>query len=190
MRCVTLGNSPKAVVPVTAVVAQQEAEKTKKPHTFYLAPFIGVGAFFSNELAFDNSLYANAEIRMGYKIDENTMLQASVDTGLNATKFNYPVITTIAIGPEYFFIPERLSVFIDLGLGLVTTNVNFYVPGATSVRQTSAAFAWRAGATLAMIKWGDSGQYNIPLSVTYTGYKSNMAMCHTALVSIGFMYFN
>jgi len=187
LRCVTLGTKA-AMVQEKKVVAEEVAT-TKAEHTFYIAPFIGVGAFFTNELAVDNSVYFNGEIRAGYKVYDNLMLQASADTGLNAKEFSYPVITTIAIGPEYFFIPERLSAFVDLGLGLITTNTNFYSSG-TGVRQTSAAFAWRAGATLATIKWGESGQYNMPISAAYTGYKSRNMLCHTVLLSIGFMYFN
>ena len=193
LRCVSIGTSPKAVALVTAVAAQTEtaqAETTKTEHTFYIAPFIGAGAFFTNESQPDNSIYLNGEIRVGYKLDDNVMLQASIDTGLNAKRFSYPVITTVVLGPEYFFLPERLSIFMNFGLGLVSTDVNFYAPGTTGIRQTSAAFAWRAGATLAMIKWGNNGQYNIPISVAYSGYKSNMMLCHTALLSIGFMYFN
>ncbi len=193
-RCVTTGTNPKAVALSTAVVQEkqlaEEEETSKNKHSFYVAPFIGFGAFFTNELAVDNSTYLNGEFRIGYKVGENTMIQASVDTGLNAREFSFPVITTIVFGPEYFFIPERLSIFVDLGLGILTTNTNFYVPGTTGVRHSNAAFAWRAGMMLATVKWGENGQYNMPISVQYTGYKSNMMLCHTATLSIGFMYFN
>ena len=95
-----------AAVPVPAPTPEKTAvAEAGTPNTFYLAPFLGVGAFFTNELVVDNSAYFNGEVRFGYKLENDIMLQASVDTGLNAKKFSYPVITTIVVGPEYFFIP-------------------------------------------------------------------------------------
>jgi len=194
-RCVTMGTTSKAVLVNAATAAPQTkiAEVTgpmNKEHSFYIAPFIGVGFFFTPETAIANSAYGNVEVRAGYKVAKDFMIQGSVDTGLNAQKFSYPVITTIALGGEYFIVPERFSAFIDFGMGILSTNNSLFAPGVTTVRQTSAAFAWRGGVTLATIKWGDNGQYNFPISAVYTGYKSSMMSCHTVLLSIGFMYFN
>ncbi len=189
-RCVTLGTSPKALAIVEENKVEEEKEAEKKEHSYYIAPFVGFGALFTNQAALDDSTYFNGEFRMGYKLDDNFMLQGTASFGLDAKKFGYPLITTIAIGPEYFILPERLSIFLDLGLGIISTDVNFLAPGTATTSQSSAAFAWRAGAMLAMIKWGDSGQYNIPISIVYNGYKTRIMFCHTALLSVGFMYFN
>jgi hypothetical protein len=195
-RCVAMGSSPKAVAVVAATTKAPETkvaeEKTmeKKDHNYYFAPFLGIGGLFTNQFAVSNSAYFNGELRAGYKMEKDLMLQGTVSVGLDAQGFTYPVITTIAVGPEYFIIPERLSVFLDLGLGIISTNTNFLTPGASTAIQNSAAFAWRLGGTLATIKWGDSGQYNLPITLVYTGYKTSMMICHTVLFGVGFMYFN
>jgi len=192
-RCVTIGVSPKVLGTATAerqTVADEAGATVKKQHAFYVAPFIGIGSFFTSSLAVDNSGYLNGEFRAGYRMGENLMMQGSIDTGLKVGKFGYPVITTFAIGPEYFFIPERVSAFVDLGFGLLSTDANFYTPGTTGVRQTYPAFGWRVGTTLVAIKWGSDGQFNIPISIVYTGYKSSLMVFHTAMLSVGFMYFH
>ena len=187
-RCVAM--SQKALAIVAETKAAEEKAVEKKEHTFYFATLIGFGGLFTNQISVSNSTYFNGELRAGYRMGDNIMLQGSAGVGLDAQGFSYPIITTIAIGPEYFIIPERLSIFLDLGLGIISTNTNFLTPGTSTATQSNAAFAWRVGATLATIKWGDSGQYNIPISVVYTGYKMNLMICHTALLSVGFMYFN
>ena len=174
---------------VFRVFAEDVAQPAKEDgFTFYIAPLIGFGGFFTNDLTLNNYTYMNAEIRVGYKMSGKVMFLSSVDTGVALKGFTFPVMTTATFGPEYFF-TDRISLLGAAGFSVMTTEIAPF-PGQHAVRDVSAGFAWKAGVTLQMIKWGDKGQYNIPISLTYTGSKTNMLLCHTVLVSLGFMYFN
>ena len=193
-RCIAIGTTPKAQALTAAVIGEkkkiEEEEVAKKEHTFYIAPFIGLGYFFTNEIAVNNHAQINGELRAGYKMAPNFMLQGAVTSGLDVSGFSFPMMTNILVGGEYFILPERLSAFLNVGLGLLTTDSNFITPGSSGPRQTNAGFAWRLGGTLATIKWGDNGQYNMPISVAYSGLKTSRVLCHTVLMSVGFLYFN
>lgn len=152
----------------------------KEAHIYYIALLGGLGAILSNEFALTNSLYFAGEFRFGYKLAEDFMVQASVESGFTK-KFSLPSVTNITLGGEYFILPERLSAFINLGVGIMYNDIP---------KQAVAGFAWRAGTTICAIKWGANKQYNFPISLNYTGLKTRFMISHTALLSVGFMYFN
>ncbi|MFH1223624.1 MAG: DUF1566 domain-containing protein [Pseudomonadota bacterium] len=186
--CVTEGNAPAATIaaapaePAKPTEVKQEAE-----HNFYIAPLIGFGGFFTAEMGMNNYPFFNAELRLGFRMSDDMFLYSAVDTGVNIKEFSYPMFTTITVGPEYFA-SERVSILVAAGLSVLTTRQIIFV-GQPEVRDTSAGFAWKAGVTVLAAKWGGSDQYNFPISLTYTGTKTRLVLCHTVLVSFGFMYF-
>jgi len=188
-RCVTQGTLPKATVASAALATKTTA--TEEPNkengfTFYIAPFIGFGGLFSRDVMLDNYPYLSGELRLGFKVADKTMVTAFVDTGLNIRDRSYPLQTTIVLGPEYF-VTERTSLFMGLGLGVLTSNTLVQSSTAT---ETNVGFAWKLGLTWQMFKWGENNQYALPISLIYDGVKTSYLMTHTVVGAIGFMYYN
>ncbi|HOW17134.1 MAG TPA: DUF1566 domain-containing protein [bacterium] len=192
-RCVRQGVLPKATTASTEIAKsneqKNEAEENKKEEFFfYISPLIGFGGIFTNELLVENTPYMNGELRLGFKVAEKTMVTLFVNTGLNLRDFDYPVFTSVAVGPEYF-IWDSFSIFAAAGVGILTCNTTVFPTNTTT--ETNAGFSWKAGATWQVLKWGSKGQYALPLSVIYDGAKvRNLMSIHTATGAIGFMYFN
>lgn len=192
-RCVRQGVLPVATVASTALAAKNKQdepapEKTKGDFIFYIAPFIGFGGFFTNETLLENTAFMTGELRLGFEVAEKMFVTFFVDTGLDLKEFSYPVLTTVTVGPEYF-IWDTFSVFASAGLGVLTGDSMIF-PNATTT-ETNVGFAWKAGITWQMAKWGDKDQYALPISLVYDGAKvRNTASVHTICGAIGFMYFN
>ena len=192
-RCVTQGVLPKATKVSTELAAakvaeEQKAEPEKKEFSFYIAPFIGFGGFFTRSLVLDDYVYMSGELRLGFKVADKTMVTLFVDTGINLKEFDYPMLTTVIIGPEYF-IWDNFSIFAGAGLGILTSNSNIIFPSSIST-ETNAGFAWKAGITFQMFKWGDNNQYSLPISLIYDGVKTSYITAHTVVGALGFMYQN
>lgn len=180
-----------ATATATATVTETKEPRTRADSMFYVAGLVGLGEFFTSEIALDNYAYLNGELRAGFKLDKRSdkvLLFTSLDTGVSVKKFDYPVLTTLTVGPEYFFLDE-LSMFGAVGLGVLTTSIAEF-SGQPAVTNTNAGLSWKAGITWQFIKWGDRYQYNVPVSLTYTGVKTRFMVCNTVLLSLGFMYFN
>ncbi len=186
-RCVTQGTLPKATLASAALAVQATEEpSTKEDFSFYIAPFIGFGGFFSNDVMLDNYPYLSGELRLGFKVADKTMVTAFINSGLNMRDKSYPLQTTVVLGPEYF-ITDSTSMFMGFGLGILTSNTLVQSSTAT---ETNAGFAWKAGLTWQMFKWGENNQYAFPISVIYDGVKTSYLMTHTVVGAIGFMYYN
>ncbi len=192
-RCVRQGVLPVATSASAALAAKnaEQAEQPKKEkakHSFYIAPMIGFGGFFTNETLLENTPFMTGELRLGFNVVDKMMVTFFVDTGLDIRNFSYPVMTTVTIGPEYF-ITDSFSVFGAVGLGVLTGDTMIF-PGSTNT-ETNVGFAWKLGVTWQMIKWGDEDQYALPISLIYDGAKVRyVASTHTVVGAIGFMYFN
>jgi hypothetical protein len=184
-RCVTLSKVRYPGLKTAAVAAPVEEVK-KGDFSFYIAPLVGVGGFFTSAIQVPNTIYLNGEMRVGFKVAEKWMFMFSGDTGFNVRGGTYPVVSTFSVGPEYFFMDE-LSAFAAIGLGLVTANTNAL---STIVTETRAGFDWKLGVTWNPLRWGDKNQYGIPFSITYTGVKTQWVLANMVLLSTGFIYFN
>ncbi|MCX6112320.1 MAG: hypothetical protein NTY22_03405, partial [Proteobacteria bacterium] len=181
-RCVTM--SKVGLKPVAAAAAIQAP--IPEDFTFYIAPLIGIGGFFTTSIDQNNYPFLSGEVRMGFKVADKFMVMFSVDTGFNIKDRTYPVITTISVGPEYF-IMDNVSIFAGFGLGIVTSNTNIISAIST---QTYAGFDWKAGINWQPLRWGDNNQYGIPIGITYTGVRTQWMTSHVILFSTGFIYFN
>ena len=184
-RCVTMSkvNLPTAKQTVAAAVL---TEPEKKEFTFYIAPLIGFGGFFTTAIELNNYAFLSGELRMGFKMADRFMGMFSADTGFNLRDRTYPIVSTFSVGPEYFII-DNLSIFGAFGLGILTANSNIISAITT---ETHAGFDWKVGINWQPIRWGDNNQYGMPISVTYTGVKTQWITTHVVLLSVGFMYFN
>ncbi|MEI6092439.1 MAG: hypothetical protein WCQ47_02005 [bacterium] len=172
--------------PSTKKDTPAEATSINKNFTFYIAPYIGIGGFYTNSVELDNYPFLSGELRVGFKAGDKLMMIFSADTGFNIKGRTYPVVSTFSIGPECF-LTDDFSIFAGMGVGIVTANTNII---SAIVTETNAGFDWKAGVTWQAIKWGDKGQYAIPISVTYTGVKTRWTLSNIVLFSMGFMYFN
>ena len=172
---------------VKATVAATATEvPAKKEFTFYIAPLIGFGGFFTSAIELNNYAFLSGELRMGFKMGDGIMGIFSADTGFNVKDRTYPIVSTFSVGPEYFIL-DNVSIFGAFGLGILTANSNIISAITT---ETHAGFDWKVGLTWEPITWGDKGQYRIPVSFTYTGVKTQWVTTHVILLSFGFMYFN
>ncbi len=153
---------------------------------FYIAPFIGIGAFLTDSIQLANYPYLSGELRMGFKILDRFYALFSVETGLNIKDRSYPALTTITVAPEFYII-DPLSVFAGVGIGILTANTNMASPVLT---ETRVGFEWKLGLNWQAIRWGEKNQYAFPISIAYTGAKTKWVTCHTIMLSMGFMFFN
>lgn len=185
-RCVTMSKVPLNTETSTKKEDKTETNTSNEDFVFYIAPYVGFGGFFANSVELTNHPFLSGEIRVGFKVSDKMMVFFSGDTGFNIQDRTYPVVSTFSIGPEYF-ITDDFSIFAGVGLGILTGKRNII---AAIVTETYAGFDWKAGLTWQAIKWGDKGQYALPLSVTYTGVKTSWVLSHTVIGAVGFMYFN
>jgi hypothetical protein len=153
---------------------------------FYIAPYIGFGAFLTNAIQLANYPYLSGELRMGFRVSEKFYTMFSVETGFNIKDRSYPTLTNIIVAPE-FYITKTLSSFAGLGVGILTANTNIT---SAILTETRAGFAWKAGLNWQAVKWGEKEEYVFPISITYSGAKTKWVTCHTIMLSVGFMFFN
>jgi hypothetical protein len=178
----------KSYVPV--LVKQTDVKPAeandKDDFIFYIAPFIGFGAFLTDSIQVSNYPYLSGELRMGFRVSERFYAMFSVETGFNIKDRSYPALTTITVAPEFYII-DSLSVFAGLGLGILTANTNIT---SNILTETRAGFEWKLGLNWQAIKWGEKEEYVFPISIAYTGVRTKWVTCHTVMLSLGFMFFN
>ena len=184
-RCVAEGTALKEALAKKGNTEDKKEEKSE--FSFYVAPFIGFGGFLNNEITVDNYPYLSAEFRLGMDVADNTMATLFINGGLNAKDFDYPMHVTITVGPEYF-VTECFSVFAAVGFGILSNVTN--ILQTSSVNETNAGIAWKAGLSWQVLRWGDKDQFAIPLSLIYDGSSTKYVLCHTVVSAIGLMYFN
>jgi opacity protein-like surface antigen len=160
--------------------------KEKDDFSFYIAPFIGFGAFLTDSIQVANYPYLSGELRMGFRVSERFYAMFSVETGFNIKDRSYPSLTTITVAPEFYVI-DSLSVFAGIGLGILTANTNIT---SNILTETRAGFEWKIGLNWQAVKWGEKDEYVFPISIAYTGAKTKWVTCHTIMLSLGFMFFN
>jgi hypothetical protein len=179
--------------PLTGTEPEERKERPRitRP-SFYIQPMVGIGGYIANNYSLERLLYMNGELRFGITskyFNDYLYVILSGDIGFNASARDYPSLSNIVIGPEYFFF-DNISCFVGLGLGILTQRVQAPITTTTILTMdTSTGFGWKLGFNWLTFTWGETKNYSVPISFSYSGVKTSIyPASHVLLVSVGFRF--